>query len=239
LDWFLIDSLSKSIVSAWHGACSIYQSMKTTTDISHGTEARDLISREIESLMAWLPNPAKLSPEESRGIIARYTSVLEGNFIYWMSGTYLAVHSPEAKALIEDNLLEEVRDNHPGMLRQFVLAAHAAPTDVDRTLVDRDLQNVRQFVGKLDTLQIVLMMAFFEGWIQKFMAYLADLAAKRGSSEMVYTDVHGVCDISHTQGLFSAFDAELALANNAPPIKNLLGGVKLLRTLIETIIRPE
>jgi hypothetical protein len=213
--------------------------LTTTIDISHGTEARNLISKEIESLMAWLPNPAKLSAEESRGIIARYTSVLEGNFIYWMSGTYLAVRSPEAKALIEDNLLEEVRDNHPGMLRRFVLAAHAAPTDVDRGLVDQDLQNVREFVGKLDTLQIVLMMAFFEGWIQKFMAYLADLAAKRGSSEMVYTDVHGVCDISHTQGLFSAFDAELALTNNAPPIKSLLGGVKLLRTLIETIIRPE
>lgn len=213
--------------------------LATTIDISHGTEARNLISKEIESLMAWLPNPAKLSAEESRGIIARYTSVLEGNFIYWMSGTYLAVRSPEAKALIEDNLMEEVRDNHPGMLRRFVLAAHAAPTDLDRSLVDQDLQNVREFVGRLDTLQIVLMMAFFEGWIQKFMAYLADLAAKRGSSEMVYTDVHGVCDISHTQGLFSAFDAELDLTNNAPPVKSLLGGVKLLRTLIETIIRPE
>jgi hypothetical protein len=208
-------------------------------DASHTTEAKDLIEKEINSLMAWLPNPAQLSPEDGRGIIARYAAVLEGNFIYWMSATQLAVHSPAAKALIEDNLLEEVKDNHPGMLRRFVLAAHAAPTELDRSLVDRDLENVRGFVGKLSALEILLMMAFFEGFIQRFMAYLADLAAKRGSSEMVYTDVHGVCDIAHTQGLFSAFDSELAIAKKAPPVETLFDGVKLLRTLIETIIRPE
>jgi hypothetical protein len=71
------------------------------------------------------------------------------------------------------------------------------------------------------------------------MAYLADLAAERGSSEMVYTDVHGVCDISHTQGLFSAYEAELAITNNALPAEKLLGGVNLLRALIGTIIRPK
>lgn len=222
---------------------NIMMTDKQTTNVavaaSHTSEAKDLIETEIDSLMAWLPDPAQLSADEGRGIIARYGGVLEGNFIYWMSATYLAVRSPEAKAEIEENLLEEVKDNHPGMLRRFVLAAHAATTDVDRSLVDEDLQNVRQFVGKLSALEILLMMAFFEGWIQKFMAYLADLAAKRGSSEMVYTDVHGVCDIAHTAGLFSAFDAELAIAKNAPPVETLFGGVKLLRTLIETIIRPE
>jgi len=110
---------------------------------------------------------------------------------------------------------------------------------VDRSMVDRDLENVRMFVGKLSTLELVLMMAFFEGFICKFMAYLAELAAKSGSSEMVYTDVHGVCDIAHSQGLFSAFDAEVPMAKNAPPVEKLLGGVKLLRKLIETIIRPQ
>jgi hypothetical protein len=208
-------------------------------DASLTTVAKDLIEKEIDSLVAWLPNPAQLSADEGRGIIARYGAVLEGNFIYWMSATYLAVHSPAAKALIVDNLLEEVKDNHPGMLRRFLLAAHAAPTELDRSSVDKDLENVREFVGELSTLDLLLIMAFFEGFIQRFMAYLGDLAAKRGSSEMVYTDVHGVCDIAHTQGLFSAFDAELAIAKNTPPVETLFGGVRLLRTLVETIIRPE
>jgi hypothetical protein len=186
-----------------------------------------------------LPDPEQLSDEERRGIIARYSGVLEGNFIYWMTGTYLAVHSPEAKEIIEENLLEEVKDNHPGMLRRFAVAAKAAASEADRCAVDRDLQNVRAFIGKLAPLEIVLMMAFFEGFIQKFMAYLADLAARRGSSEMVYTSVHGVCDVAHTQGLFRAFDAERELVQEQPSPEELLTGVKLLRTLIETIIRPK
>jgi hypothetical protein len=199
---------------------------------------QDYINQAIDEVMASLPDPALLSSEESRGLIGRYSGVLEGNFIYWMAATYLAVKSKEAKAGIEGNLLEEVRDNHPGMLRKFTVAAKAEPTEMDRRLVDRDLQNVRAFIGKMEPLKILLMMAFFEGWIQKFMAYLADMAARRGSKEMVYTDVHGVCDIEHTQGLFHAYAAELALAKNVPSSEELLEGVKLLRTLLQTIIRP-
>jgi hypothetical protein len=43
------------------------------------------------------------------------------------------------------------------------------------------------------------------------MAYLADLAAKQGSTEFEDTDVHGVCDIAHTQGLFHSLAAQMAL----------------------------
>ena len=60
------------------------------------------------------PTPDSLSAEERRGIIARYTAVLEGNFIYWMTGAYISVGSDEARAKIMDNLREEVRDCHPG-----------------------------------------------------------------------------------------------------------------------------
>jgi len=199
--------------------------------------AQEYIDHAIGSLMAWLPDPQGLSADERRGLIARYTAVLEGNFIYWMTSAYIAVRSPEAKASIEENLIEEVKDNHPGMLHKFAVAAHAEPTELDRRAVDRDLENVRAFVGKLNPMKTVLMMAFFEGFLQKFMAYLADLAARSGSSEMVYTDVHGVCDVAHTQGLFHAFAGELAMAKDSNPSEDLLEGVTLLRTLMETIVR--
>src|SRR5262249_25428048 len=78
---------------------------------------------------------------------------------------------------------------------------------------------------------------FFEGFIQKFMSYLASLAAEQGSAEMEYTDVHGVCDIEHTAGLFKVLAAEIALAPPEPDV-DLFEGVTLLRTLIEHIIRP-
>jgi hypothetical protein len=52
---------------------------------------------------------------------------------------------------------------------------------------------------------------------------------------MEYTDVHGVCDIAHTQGLFTALTAEMAI-NPLDPEKDLFEGVYLLRTLMENII---
>jgi hypothetical protein len=96
------------------------------------------------------------------------------------------------------------------------------------------LTNVRLFIGRLSAVPILVTMAFFEGFIQKFMPYLADLAVRQGSSEMEYTDVHGVCDITHTLELWNALEAEIALSGEPlPSEKNLFEGVGLLRALIE------
>src|SRR5207245_857212 len=190
------------------------------------------IDQAIEDLLASLPDPEQLSAEERRGIIARYTAVLEGNFIYWMTGAYIAAGSDEARAKIMDNLREEVRDCHPGMMRRFALAAHATPTDGDAQAVYRNLMNVRLFIGRLSPVPTVVTMAFFEGFIQRFMPYLAELAQRQGSAEMEYTDVHGVCDVTHTQELFRALEAEMALEPPIPEVE-MYEGVELLRTLIQ------
>jgi hypothetical protein len=202
-----------------------------------GTSIQDQLSYAIEELLASFPDPAQLSADQRRDLIARYTAVLEGNFIYWMTGACLSVRSDEARAIIRDNLLEEVRDCHPGMLRRFALAAQAVPTDSDALAVYKDLTRVRLFIGRLSAVRIVLMMAFFEGFIQRFMAYLAKLAQLQGSVEMEYTDVHGVCDVAHTQGLLRAFAMEIEL-EPVDPTNNLFEGVDLLRTLIQTIVHP-
>jgi hypothetical protein len=193
------------------------------------------IERAIDDLLASLPSPSRLSAEERRGIIARYTAVLEGNFIYWMAGAYLSVGSDEARAKIMENLREEVRDCHPGMMRRFAMAANAIPTDRDAQAVYRHLMNVRLFIGRLSAVPIVVTMAFFEGFIQRFMAYLAELAQYQGSAELEYTDVHGVCDVSHTQELFRALESEMALAPPMPE-SEVFEGVALLRALIQNIV---
>ena len=194
------------------------------------------VERVIEELMASLPDPQRLSSDEQRGIIARYAAVLEGNFIYWMTAAHLAVVSDTARAIIADNLREEVRDNHPGMLRRFAIAARALPGETDTLVVYRNLEHVRRFVGELDPVRIVVMMAFFEGFITLFMPYLADLAGRRGSSEREYTDVHGVVDVVHTEGLFRALEAEMA--GTPPEPVRVLAGVEVLRTLLEIVIDP-
>ena len=196
---------------------------------------QECIDSAIDDLLGSFPDPQQLSAQQRRGIIARYTAVLEGNFIYWMTGAYLSVGSDEARAKIIDNLREEVRDCHPGMMRRFAIAAHAIPTDSDAQAVYRNLMNVRLFIGQLSAVPIVVTMAFFEGFIQRFMAYLAELAQRQGSAEMEYTDVHGVCDVTHTEELFRALEAEMALAQPVPA-KEMFEGVELLRALIQNIV---
>ncbi|PYR83499.1 MAG: hypothetical protein DMG19_18985 [Acidobacteria bacterium] len=129
-----------------------------TLERTHLERASEHIELAIDDAMASLPKAEHLSAHDRRGIIARYTAVLEGNFIYWMTATYLSVSSAEAQEIIKDNLLEEVRDNHPGMLRRFAVAAGGNSTDVDRMAIQQDLQAVRAFVARLATLQLILMM---------------------------------------------------------------------------------
>src|SRR5436189_1747437 len=214
--------------------------MKTTITPKQSSivPRQEHIDRTSQERLASFPNTQQLSADERRGIIARYTAVLEGNFIYWMTAAYLSVASTEAHAIIRNNLLEEVRDNHPGMLRRFAMAARAIPTDRDALAVSRHLHGVREFVGRLSGARIVIMMAFFEGFIQRFMPYLEDLARRQGSSETQYTDVHGICDVAHTQELFHALEAELALIG-VPPTAALLEGVGLLTALLQSIVHGE
>jgi hypothetical protein len=192
------------------------------------------IDTEIESLVAALPNPKDLAPEQRRGIIARYSAVLEGNFIYWMTAAYLSVQSEEARPILIDNLREEIADCHPEMLRRFAIGAHAYPTDADAMAVSDGLTKVRMFLGRLQGVQNILTMCFFESYIQRFMSYLADLAVAQGSTDLEYTDVHGVCDIAHSEGLLRALSAEAAI-NPPDPASDLFEGVNDLRALIQTI----
>src|SRR5271154_806461 len=120
------------------------------------------IESMIDDLVASLPDPKQLSSDQRRGIIARYSAVLEGNFIYWMTAAYLSVQSEEARPILIDNLREEIRDCHPEMMRRFAIAAHAYPTDTDAMAVRDGLTKVRMFLGRLQGVQNVLTMGVFE-----------------------------------------------------------------------------
>jgi hypothetical protein len=192
------------------------------------------IDSEIDSLVAALPDHKDLTPEQRRGIIARYSAVLEGNFIYWMTAAYLSVRSEEARPILLDNLREEIADCHPEMLRRFAVAAHAYPAEADAMAVRDDLTKVRTFLGCLQGVQNVLTMGFFESYIQRFMSYLADLAVAQGSTDLEYTEMHGVCDIAHSEGLLKALSAEVEI-NPPDPAADLFEGVNKLCALIQTI----
>src|ERR1700731_1779051 len=131
-----------------------------TVDPSLTELIQDHTDSIVDDLLASLPRAEDLSADERRGIIARYTAVLEGNFIYWMTGAYIAARSEEARAIIMDNLLEEGRDSHPLMLRKSAMAANAVPDDADALVVYPNLSDVRLFIGRLEAAPILAMMAF-------------------------------------------------------------------------------
>src|SRR5580692_4495253 len=118
--------------------------MSTATLASqvHGESIEDPIQQQVaaivDDLNAQLPNPAELTGLERRGIIARYTAVLESNFIYWMTAASIAAKADQVRPIFAENLFEEVRDAHPVMLRRFAVAAHAFPTDTDALAIDSD-----------------------------------------------------------------------------------------------------
>ena len=96
------------------------------------------------------------------------------------------------------------------------------------------LTKVRLFLGRLQGVQNVLTMGFFETYIQRFMSYLADLAVAQGSTDLEYTDVHGVCDIA-TPKAFRWLSRREAAINPPDPSADLFEGVNDLRALIQTI----
>jgi hypothetical protein len=83
---------------------------------SLGASIQQQIASAIDDLIAQLPNPRLLTPEQRRAIIARYSAVLEGNFIYGMTAAYIAVKCNEVRPILAQNFSGEVRDSHPAML---------------------------------------------------------------------------------------------------------------------------
>jgi hypothetical protein len=204
--------------------------------LAPGAPIQERVEPVLDGLLASLPDLEEVSVPDQRGIIARYAAVLEGNFIYWMTGAYLSVKSEEARSIILLNLREEVKDCHPGMLRRFAIAARAVPTASDALAVWPELTSVRLFVGRLSGVPMLVMMAFFEGFIQRFMPYLAELARLQGSNEMEYTDVHSVCDLGHTQELYRAIEAEISIGDCTSESGDLFEGMDLLRKLLQRIV---
>jgi hypothetical protein len=91
--------------------------------------------------------------------------------------------------------------------------------------VDDGLTKVRMFPDGLHGVQNVLTMGFFERYIQRFISYLADRAVAQASTDLEYTDVHGVCDMPHSESLLTMLSAGAAI-NPPDRSADLFDGVK-------------
>jgi hypothetical protein len=196
----------------------------------------DKIDLAVVNLMKWLPPVNQLSGEQRRAIIARYSIVLETNFIHWMSATLISVRSQHAQAIAAQNLREEISENHPGMMRRFTTEAKALPGPEDHECIAEPLEHVRKVVAELDGTKLLVMMLFFEQFIADFMPYLAEIAKAQGSGDFQYTDVHAKADVEHSAQLTLALMAEIDESKNNRSVDELFEGAAMLSRLIRTIV---
>jgi Iron-containing redox enzyme len=193
------------------------------------------VAESVAELLKSTSNINAMTASETRGVIARYSVALEGNFISWMTAAYACSKSETAKAIMIDNLREEIRDNHPSMLRRFVTAARAIPSEQDQETIQEAIDQVRTYLAQMDSVRSIALMAGFETFISLFMEPLAKIAQKRGSIDTQYTDVHGVVDIAHSQKLYEALQSEIACAS-AEYSESIFEGVDLILNLMKIAI---
>ena len=113
--------LRRQLSTKTHAEGRILSSPLRSALTNPAVEMENSTTAIINELIDSLPDPKQLTSEERRGIIARYTSVLEGNFIYWMTATVIATKAEESGPILLDNLDDEVRDCHPLMMRKFAI----------------------------------------------------------------------------------------------------------------------
>ena len=82
--------------------------------LAHSVESlEETTTAIIDELIDSLPAPKQLTSDERRGIIARYTSVLEGNFIYWMTAAAIAAEAILYKPLHMGRVVGLVQEHCP------------------------------------------------------------------------------------------------------------------------------
>jgi hypothetical protein len=192
-----------------------------------------LFAAAEQEVRSFLVPAQNLSPSESRKMIAQYTAAIAGNFVPWMAAASVSARSLQGRFACEENLFQEMCDDHPGMLEQFSLSANAQPTLNDTRHVIDAVQSIRTMVSEMNGLKNIALMTCLEGTSKIFIPYLAELATRRGSKNLAYTDAHGVADAKHAEQFLWAISYEEKFYENTKEIMDTATqqSLQLLRTI--------
>lgn len=196
-------------------------------------ELRRSFARATEDIKKSLPSASLLSPEQCRSIIQRYTAAIEGNFVGWMGAAAISARSIEGRFAASENLYVEMKDDHAGMLRDFALSAQAVPSIEHFADVAEQVSSIRKLVAQMSGLKTLTLMAVLENTSGAFIPWLAELAEKCGSSNLKYTDVHGVADMEHAEQFLWAVQCEAVhYTNSKLQIDDVISKTSLFLTRI-------
>lgn len=158
-------------------------------------------------VQASLPK-GEISSDQARKIIQKYTAAIEGNFVGWMGAAAISARSVEGRYAASENLWVEMKDNHASMLRSFATSANAEPDQESFAQVAREVESIRGMVSEMSGLKNLVLMAVLENTSAEFIPLLEKLAIACGSTNILYTKVHGEADILHANQFLWAVEHE-------------------------------
>jgi hypothetical protein len=155
--------------------------------------------------------------------LVTYRDAIAPNFVPWMTHVWVRCKSDFAREACQDNLLCEVKEDHPQMLRDYV-------AQVERQFVREQLEqwpvpswlsaavphiNFITALTQRSAIDGLLVMAALENTSLVFIPRMKAWGESLRFADFTYVDKHGVADIAHADEFRKAVEAEAAAQNVA------------------------
>ena len=180
-------------------------------NVSEIREAMDVLKANVSGM---LPNIPTSSKKRLAYVLLVYRGLIEPNFVPMLTNVWTRCRTEAARKACADNILCEVSEDHPQMLRNFVQPAlkYASLSEVDLYIRNGDgamerLNNVT-WNRYVPTVWGLIVLASLENASLAFIPWLQEAAEKLGVTDFTYTQKHGVADIEHANQFLQAVEEE-------------------------------
>jgi hypothetical protein len=178
----------------------------------------------------------RLSDEDCRTVIARYAGGVAGNFVVWLAAAMACCRSVEARYAATENAFIEIKDDHPGMLREFARLSGAAPGTEDLRYAEAAAAIVQADVSRMSGIFTIALLGTLENISLDYIPWLGLLSKRLGNGQMRYVDIHGDADIEHAEQFRWALARESALHDS--PEAEASAGAQAAVDFIGRLIAP-
>ncbi|MCW1930506.1 MAG: iron-containing redox enzyme family protein [Candidatus Kerfeldbacteria bacterium] len=182
---------------------------------SQPTSVSAICEVALQETTALCRDVSQLSTAQAQNILQRYAAAIDGNFIPCMAAAMLSVQSIYARSATQNNLFEELSQDHPGMLKRFLASANIQPAPAAYVAVSHAVHEVHKHTTQMNGLKNMSLVTLCEYTSSAFIPYIAALAQKCGGTNFEYTDVHGVADIEHAKQCVYGLEMESRHYDNA------------------------
>ena len=179
--------------------------LKRTPPDSGPAQALEAARRRVKALLV---DPESITSAQAKVILSRYTAGVGDNFIKWLGAALVSARSLEARFAASENLMVEVRDNHPKMLRDFAKGSGALPGREDYAHAAVCLDEIHLHVRHMSGIYLISLIQLLETVSADYIPWLAAISKKLGNTNFNYCDIHGEADAHHAEQFRKAVVAE-------------------------------